>query len=245
MRLVNSNSGVARVIIVLVVIILLSGSAAAFMAFRPHGPSPASSPTVSTTSTPTASPSINPTPTSVHPSSQSPTAVPVSTPVPTNAPIPTTPATQAPTPSPTPTPLPTPTQSPSNTHRVAYTTMMTGNEIDYWNVSVSGSYTLTLNDTMTVTSGSQYLLISGLNSGSTIWSVTYLTSNTYQIGGNSTTFNCVNGIVYVIVNNNTITFIGTTSYTETVSSQTLTQVRTANGDGNFNSKELDMTLTTP
>ena len=98
---------------------------------------------------------------------------------------------------------------------------------------------------MTVSSGSQYLLITASNGGSSVWSVNFITSTTYQIGGNSTVFNCINGVVHVVVNSNSITFIGASSYTVPTPFTSLTQIRTVNGDGNFNSGKLIMTVTTP
>jgi NO-binding membrane sensor protein with MHYT domain len=122
--------------------------------------------------------------------------------------------------------------------------MMTGSETDYWDVSVSSDYTIALQDSMTVSSGDQWLLISALNGGSTVWSVTFLNSTAYQIGGSSTVFSCINGLVYVVVNSNSITFIGTTSNTVSATFTSLTQIRTANGDGDFNGGNLEIALTT-
>lgn len=212
------------------------------MAFKPSEPSTLAQ--TSPTPTPISSTSSS--------STTSPTSSPASTSKATNAPIQTTQASSTPVPVSTPpqltsapsqSPSPSPTPTPGSTHSVDYTTMMTGSEIDYWNVSVSSGYTITLTDTMTVSNGSQYLLVSAFNGGSTVWSVTFLTSKTYQIGGNSTVFNCINGVVYVVVNSNSITFIGATSYKVPATFTSLTTIRTANGDGNFNSGNLKITLT--
>ena len=115
---------------------------------------------------------------------------------------------------------------------------------DYWNVTETQPYTVMLNDSMTVSSGDQWLLISALNGGSTDWSVTFLNSTAYQIGGNSTVFSCVNGSVNVVVNSNSKTFTGATSNTVPATFTSLTQIRTVNGDGDFNSGNLKITLTT-
>ena len=244
MAIARSKLGASKMIIavILVAVIALASVAAAYIAFKPSTSALGSQ--TSPTPTPTSSPTSTPKP------SPAPTATPQSTPAPTTAPTtqPTTAPTPAPTPSPTPaptaTPAPTSTPNPGATHMVDYTAMMTGSENDYWEVSVSNGYTITLQDSMTVSSGDQYLLISALNDGSTVWSVTFLTSSTYQIGGNSTVFNCVDGLVYVVVNSNSITFIGATSNTVSATFTSLTQIRTMNGDGDFNGGNLEITLMT-
>ena len=104
--------------------------------------------------------------------------------------------------------------------------MMTGNEIDYWDQSVSAGYTVTLNDTMTVTSGTQQLSIwaesslNDVNSNLWIWNVQFLNSTYFQYkvntGGGSGpagSLNSVNGVVYVVVSSTSIEFIGSTSHT--------------------------------
>ena len=246
MAIASSKSGLSKtvVVVILVAVIILASVAAASIAFKPPSGSPGSksSPTPTPTTSPTSTPKASPT--------SSPPATPHSTPNPTAAPTtqPTTAPTSAPTPSPTPaptaTPAPTPTPSPGNTHTVDYTAMMTGNEQDNWDLSETQPYTLLLDDKMTVSSGDQWLQISGLSSGSTVWSVTFINSTTYQVRGNSSFFQCTNGLVYVIVSSNSITIEGSTQYVTSTPFQSISQVRTVNGDGNFNGGELVMTLTT-
>jgi hypothetical protein len=229
------------IVVILVAVIALASIAAAYIAFKPASTSLGSktSPTPTPATSPTSTPKSSPAPTATPHATSAPTAAPTTQPTtaPTSAP------TASPTPAPTATPAPTPTPNP-NSHTVDYTAMMTGSESDYWDESVSSGYTITLEDSMTVSSGDQYLLISALSGSSTVWSVLFLTSSTYQIGGNSTVFNCVNGLVYVVVNSNSITFIGTTSNTVSATFTSLTQIRTANGDGDFNGGNLEITLTT-
>jgi hypothetical protein len=148
---------------------------------------------------------------------------------------------------------PSPTSTPTpKTHMVDWTTM--ANYItDVWNVTVDSNYQVTLNDTMTVSSGNQYLEIDARNStdnGAYIWAVwfknaTYFTYTTYIPGqfSNPQDFgglNCNNGIVTITVTNTSITFVGSSSFTSYVSFRNLAQIRTENGDGNFNGGELNI-----
>jgi hypothetical protein len=153
---------------------------------------------------------------------------------------------QSPLLSPTSTPKPTP-----NTHTVNYTTM-TRPRNDYWNITVTNPYTVKLNDSMTVSSGNQYLMITGLSSSiMNVWAVLYQNSTyfqyvTWNASGNqvdSGWLNCNNGIVQVVVTTTTITFTGTASFTSNIPFQNLGEVWTANSDGAFNGGELYMTLT--
>lgn len=146
-----------------------------------------------------------------------------------------------------------PSSSPMpKTHTVDWTTM--ANYItDVWNVTVDSNYQVTLIDTMTVSSGNQYLEIDARNStdsGAYIWAVwfknaTYFTYTTYIPGqfSNPQDFgglNCNNGIVTITVTNTSITFVGSSSFTSHVSFQNLAQIETQNADGNFNGGELNI-----
>jgi hypothetical protein len=130
--------------------------------------------------------------------------------------------------------------------------MQQQNENDYWNIIVTSPYTIVLNDSMTVSSGDQYLQVVGLSSSiSNTWAVLYQNSTYFQYvtwddQGNqidSSWLNCNNGIVQVDVTTTTITFTGTSSFTSNVPFVSLGQIWTANADGDFNGGELDMTLT--
>ena len=259
LAIAHSKSGASKMVIVaiLVAVIVLASVAAAYIAFKP------SSSTLNSKTSPTPTPTTSPT--STPKSSPVPTATPHPTPTPTAAPTtqPTTAPTSAPTASPTPTatPAPTPTPSPGNTHTVDYTTMMTGSETDYWSVSVSSGYTLTLQDSMTVSSGSQQLGIWAYNSANAnatnwIWNVNYMNStfayywvNTGGGNGPEGYISCVNGIVYVVASSTSIEFIGTSSVTVSTSFQNVVQIVTENGgdgvsSGLFNGGTLQMSYTT-
>jgi hypothetical protein len=130
--------------------------------------------------------------------------------------------------------------------------MQQQNENDYWNIIVTSPYTIVLNDSMTVSSGDQYLQVVGLSSSiSNTWAVLYQNSTYFQYvtwddQGNqidSSWLNCNNGIVQVDVTTTTITFTGASSFTSNVPFVSLGQIWTANADGDFNGGELDMTLT--
>jgi hypothetical protein len=151
-----------------------------------------------------------------------------------------------------PTLTPTPTSAPiAKTHAVNYTTMIDpGN--DYWNITATKPYTVKLNDSMTVSSPNQYLMVTGLSSSITnVWTVLYKNSTDFQfiswdVNGNevdSGWLSCNNGLVQLIVTNTTITFSGTTSFTSNIPFTNLDEIWTANSDGAFNSGELHITLT--
>jgi hypothetical protein len=142
-------------------------------------------------------------------------------------------------------------QNPSNTHTVNHTAMMSSRN-DYWNITVTGPYSVILNDSMTVSSGDQDLQVVGLSSNITnIWEVFYVNGTCFQYvtwdaQGNqmdSGWLNCSKGLVQVVVTATTITFTGTASFTSNIPFVNLGEVWTANSGGNFNSGELDMTLT--
>jgi len=125
--------------------------------------------------------------------------------------------------------------------------MTTGEEIDYWNVTPTQPYTITLNDTMTVSDGEQWLTITGQNDAGPIWEVQFINS-TYIRYSNFNDYgflNCSNGIVNVTLNNTSITYTGTSSYTSSPSGVTfssISQVQTENGDGDFNSGQLNIDI---
>jgi hypothetical protein len=149
--------------------------------------------------------------------------------------------------TPTPSPLP-------KKHTVDWTTM--ANYVtDLWNVTADSNYQVTLNNTMTVSSGNQYLEIDARNSTDNrayIWAVwfknaTYFTYTTYipgqfsnpqDLGG----LNCNNGIVTITVTHTSVTFTGSSSFISYVSFRNLAQIETQNGDGNFNGGELSIEL---
>jgi len=112
-------------------------------------------------------------------------------------------------------------------------------------------YTVTLNDSMTVSGGEQYLGINGFGSSGLLWYVVFVNSTYLQYGTfvngatvDSGYLNCTNGIAQVVVDNATITFTGSSSYVSNVSFQSLDQIQTINGDGSFNSGELDISIST-
>jgi hypothetical protein len=139
--------------------------------------------------------------------------------------------------------------------------MVTGSEIDYWNVSISSGYSLTLTDSMTVSNGSQQLGIWAYNSANAnatnwIWNVNYMNStfayywvNTGGGNGPQGYISCVNGIVNVVVSSTSIEFIGSSSATVSASFQNIEQIQTENGgdgvtSGLFNGGTLQMSYTT-
>jgi len=146
---------------------------------------------------------------------------------------------------------PSPTLTPK-THLVNWTTMA-NYTTDLWNLTADSNYQITLNDTMTVSRGNQYLEIDARNStsnGAYIWAVwfknaTYFTYTTYVPGQYSNPqdfggLNCNKGIATITVTNTSITFTGTSSFTSHVRFQNLAQIQTSNGDGNFNGGELSI-----
>lgn len=125
--------------------------------------------------------------------------------------------------------------------------------LDYWNATATHPYTVTLNDSMTVSSSAQWLLISAYNSSSLpmeqIWYVefenntrfyyaTFVNNNQKDAGS----LNCNNGIVTIIVTNTSITFTGTSSFISHVSFSNLEHITTGNDDGIFTGGELNLDL---
>jgi hypothetical protein len=130
--------------------------------------------------------------------------------------------------------------------------MMQQNENDYWNISATSPYTVILNDSMTVSSGDQYLQVVGLTDDiNNTWEVLYQNSTYFQYitwdnQGNqidSGWLSCNSGIVQITVTATTITFTGTTTSASSIPFVNLGQIWTANADGVFDGGELDMTVT--
>lgn len=128
------------------------------------------------------------------------------------------------------------------------------NGYDDWDVSTSGSYTVTLTDSMTVASGSQQLGVwaySSTTPGSTnwIWNVNFM-NNTFAYywvntgGGNGSQghLTLTNGVLFVAVSSTSITFIGSASVPVTVNIQNVNLIETQNGGGSFNGGELTIQL---
>ena len=99
---------------------------------------------------------------------------------------------------------------------------------------------------MTVTGGNQYLDIWGQGSAGYVWEVVFVNSTYFQftadnVGGANYvqgSLYCTNGIVQVVATQTTLTFVGTSSYQINMDFQSLQQFKTLNGDGNFNSGHL-------
>jgi len=123
---------------------------------------------------------------------------------------------------------------------------------DYWNLSEISSYIATLNDSMTVSSGDQYLIIEGESYNGNIgviWQVWFLNATYYHyetdVYGqtpNSGYAYCNSGLVQVSVSSTAITFTGTTSISFNVPFENLDFVLTRNGDGSFNSGNLSINV---
>ena len=117
-------------------------------------------------------------------------------------------------------------------------------------------YTVVLNDTMTVSSGNQSLYIEALwqtPAAGPLWSVSFTNSTNFDFTtyyNNGTIIDsgqnlpCNYGIVQVVVTSTQITFIGTSSTASNVVFENLIQLVSLNNGGNFNSGELDITITT-
>ena len=140
-----------------------------------------------------------------------------------------------------------------NAHKVDWATMA-AYQADFWNITLTSPYTVDLDDSMTVSSSSQWLSIQANNStqaqNGAVWQIYFMNSSSFQY----TTFNsngstldrgqlgCNDGVVQVVVTNTTITFIGTTSATSNVPFTNLGQIVTSNGDGYFNGGELKISV---
>jgi len=138
--------------------------------------------------------------------------------------------------------------------------MMTGNEIDYWNVSFSSSYTVTLTDTMSVGAQPDQLGIlaesslNDVNSNLWIWNVNFVNStffyywvNTGAGNGPQGHLNTVDGLVTVAVTSTSIEFIGSGTGQYIVIDtpfQNLMQIQTSNGENGaaFTSGELSIRI---
>jgi hypothetical protein len=149
---------------------------------------------------------------------------------------------------------PSSSASPSgNTHTVDWATIA-AYQTDFWNITMTNPYTVDLEDSMTVSSGSQWLSIQANNSTQTqnraVWQIYFMSSSSFQyttFSSNGSTLDrgrlgCTDGRVQVVVTNTTITFIGTTSATSNIPFTTLGQIATSNGDGDFNGGELKINV---
>jgi hypothetical protein len=255
---ISSKSRLSKVIIAaLIAIIVGSGAVTGYLGLSAHHSSPSPTPTPSPKITPSFLPTPLPTPTSTAPNTtpkptanptSSPQATQIPTPTPTQTAVPTALPTSSPSPTPSPTPTPTPTQTPAPAfnHTVDWTTMA-NYQTDAWNISITNPYTITLNDSMTLSSGEQWLTITAYNGAATIWSIQFINS-TYVRYANANDYgflNCSNGIVQVTVNDTAITYTGTNSYTSSPNGiffPEVTQIQTFNGDGVFNGGILGITV---
>lgn len=146
--------------------------------------------------------------------------------------------------------LPSSSASPlTKTHTVDWATMA-DYQTDFWDITLTSPYTVVLDDSMTVSSGSQWLSVQANNStqaqNGAVWQIYFMSSSSFQyttFRSNGSTLDrgqlgCADGVVQVVVTNTTITFIGTTSATSNVPFPNLGQIVTSNGDGDFNGGEL-------
>jgi hypothetical protein len=155
---------------------------------------------------------------------------------------------QLPSSSPTPTPTPTPT---AHTHNVDWEPLA-NYQADYWNITVNQPYTFVANDTLTVSSGNQGLGITAKNSQNSypIWYISYYNATyfLFDVWYNASYFHqafgyCNGGIVSVVVNDTSITFIGTSqTVVSGLSFRQLDQIVTTNDDGSFNGGQVDYTI---
>jgi len=147
--------------------------------------------------------------------------------------------------------------SPPTSQTVSHTIpwqKMANYTLDNWNVTAIKPYTVLLNDSMRVSSGSQWLTITArsTNNLAFIWSVIFMNQTYFHyssafpvMGGNqydSGYLSCNDGIVHVTVNNTAINYTGTTSHLSKVTFTRLAQIQTENGDGNFNGGELSINI---
>jgi hypothetical protein len=143
-----------------------------------------------------------------------------------------------------------PSKSPMpGTHTVDWITMA-NYKTDLWNITVTNPYSVTLNDSMMVSSGDQWLTVTAYGTSPSIWSVVFM-NNTYfeyrttipVVGGyqyDHGNLGCNDGLVYIVVNSTAITYVGITSHVSNATFTSLAQIRTLNGDGNFNGGELNI-----
>jgi hypothetical protein len=128
---------------------------------------------------------------------------------------------------------------------------MANYQTDSWNITATNPYTVILNDSTTVSGGSQYLNVTCYNSssgsGEGIWQIEFINSTYFYyrtfISGvthDEGHLGCDNGIVQVIVTNTSITFVGTSSFTSYQTFENLGQIIVLNDDGDFNGGELEI-----
>ncbi len=153
-------------------------------------------------------------------------------------------AVQSPSSSHTPTPT-------VHTHNVDWKPLA-NDQADHWNITINQPYTFVANDTLSVTSGDQLLGITAKNSQSSypIWYISYYNATyfLFDVWYNASYFHqafsyCNGGAVSVVVNDTSITFIGT-SYTVVsgLSFRQLAQIVTTNDDGSFNGGQVHYTI---
>jgi hypothetical protein len=152
---------------------------------------------------------------------------------------------QLPSSSPTPTPTPTPTVY---THNVDWVPLANG-QADYWNITINQPYRFVANDTLTVSSGDQLLGITAKNSQNSypIWYISYYNATyfLFDVWYNASYFHqafgyCNSGIVSVVANGTSITFIGTSqTVVSGLSFRQLDRIVTTNDDGSFNGGQVD------
>jgi len=145
-------------------------------------------------------------------------------------------------------PTPTPT---AHTHNV-YWEPLANYQTDYWNITINQPYTFVANDTLTVSSGNQWLGITAKNSQNSypIWYISYYNATyfLFDVWYNASYFHqafgyCNGGIVSVVVNDTSITFIGTSqTVVSGLSFRQLDQIVTTNDDGSFNGGQVDYTI---
>jgi hypothetical protein len=151
---------------------------------------------------------------------------------------------QLPSSSPTPTPT-------AYTHNVDWEPLA-NYQADYWNITINQPYTFVANDTLTVSSGDQWLGITAISSQNSypIWEISYYNATyfLFDVWYNASYFHqafeyCNDGIVSVVVNGTSITFIGTSqTVVSGLSFRQLDQIVTTNDDGSFNGGQVRYTI---
>jgi hypothetical protein len=142
-------------------------------------------------------------------------------------------------------------------HTVNWTTME-NHQTDFWNITATNPYTVRLNDTMTVSSGNQFLEIDGVPVGgqgveggwAPMWTVYFVNNTSFDFFIHDANGSMVNsgydlpcsGIVQVVVTTTQITFIGISPVTSNIPFKNLVQIVTVNEGGNFNNGQLGITL---
>jgi hypothetical protein len=144
------------------------------------------------------------------------------------------------------------------THTVKWTTMA-NHQTDFWNITVTNPYTVVLNDTMTASSGNQFLEVDGVPEGgqgvegawAPMWTVYFVNNTTFDWFIHAPNGSMVSsgsylpysGTVQVVATSTQITFSGISSGKSNMPFENLVQIVTANEGGNFNGGQLDIALT--